>query len=113
MLRAEKRIVKLRFGGNRAAYVAALGRRGADEELARALIADELRRLALARKVAPPVRATSEIAAYQRSKGGTRARLVQVTPAPSWLRFRSKGLALASLAPRDGLPACRPARPRP
>jgi hypothetical protein len=54
VLRSERRIVASRFRGRRAAYVRALTRRKARLGLARALIADQLRRRLIARRLPDP-----------------------------------------------------------
>ncbi|MBD0330827.1 MAG: hypothetical protein ICV64_12085 [Thermoleophilia bacterium] len=53
ILAAERALVGQRFGGQRRAYLAALRRHGLDVALARDLLADQIRRGELARRVAP------------------------------------------------------------
>ncbi len=47
--------------------------------------------------MAPP--SGAEIAQYQSTYSNTAARLVSVTPAPSWLNHRRQGVAIDGLAP--------------
>ncbi len=96
---AEHAIVVNRFGGSAAAYRGALARAGASRSIALGVIADELRQARIARRirVAPP--SGAEIAQYQTTYSNTAARLVSVTPAPSWLNKRRQGIAIDGLAP--------------
>ena len=99
-LRAESRIVKVRFAGSRDRYRSALAARGADEAIGRALVRDELRALAVSRRL-PQTRVTpAEADRYAWRKRGTRAISLRVLPAPTWLGGRTRGIALASLAPK-------------
>ena len=65
VIRAEGRLIEARFGGNRAAYEAALIASRMPPSLARAVIADQLRRLELARKLPPGSRFSSWARAKQ------------------------------------------------
>jgi len=100
MLRAESRIVGTRFAGSRDRYRRALAARGADESVARGLVRDELRALAVSRSLTPVPVTPAEADRYAWRKRGTRARSLRVVPAPTWLGGSTRGIALASLAPR-------------
>jgi hypothetical protein len=99
VLTVEAAIVRLRFGGSYARYRQALTRAGATQTLARAVISDELRRMALRSgfKVGPPT--SSEIASFYESYGDMLVRQVRATPAAPWLSGETTGYAMQSLAP--------------
>ena len=96
----ERAIIATRFAGKRASYRKALAAAGASQAVASAIIADELRERMIAATL--PVRKTSAsaIKQYYDNQGDQLVRLVQASPAPSWLGGRKKGYALASRAPR-------------
>jgi hypothetical protein len=96
---AQRAIIASRFGGSTAAYRAALARAGASPALAREVIADELRQARIERnfRVAGP--SSVEIAEYHSTYSETPARLVEATPAPSWLGGRRRGVAIDGMAP--------------
>jgi hypothetical protein len=71
VLRAERRIVAIRFEGRRRAYLRALARRKARLGVARALIADQLRRRSIARRLP-----TADFAAWAQAE---RARALETT----------------------------------
>jgi len=98
ILAAERSIVATRFGGRRGAYLAALRRGGATLAVARAVIADELRRSALRLRLRVPAAAVSQLEEFQETYGTALAREVEVEPAPSWLPG-GRGLALETQAP--------------
>ncbi|MGZ4384462.1 MAG: hypothetical protein ACXVY3_07675 [Gaiellaceae bacterium] len=95
----EQAIVSLRFGGSYARYGQALTRAGATRTLARAAIADQLRRSILRGgfKVAAP--STADVMSFYESYADVLARPVQVRPAAPWLGGSPSGYALQSLAP--------------
>ena len=99
VLAAERTVIALRFGGNAAAYRAALAQAGATPTLARGVLGDSLRRAELETRL--PVRRPSgrEISAFYFAFPELLARPVRVTPAPWWLGSRKDGIALSSLAP--------------
>ena len=78
----------------------ALSAAHASPAIASALVADELRERKIAATL--PVRSpsASAIKQYYEDQGGQLVRLVEVSPAPSWLGGKGKGYALASRAPR-------------
>jgi hypothetical protein len=96
---AEKRIVRLRFGGNRSRYLAALRAAGATLGVARAALADELRRQALVATMRGGVPA-SEVEAFYLSYPDLPVRLVRAEPAPWWLGNKPQGLALWGVVPQ-------------
>jgi hypothetical protein len=99
VLAAEREIVKQRFKGSRFAYVAALAKVHASVTIARAVIADELRRSDIESTFRIPSASPSAIGEYYRMYSGLQARPLQVNPAPAWLGDRKRGLALSSIAP--------------
>jgi len=96
---AERSIVRGRFGGSRASYRAALARVGANETLAREVIADELRQQRMARRFRPPNPTAQQINEYHETFSESQARMVEVKPRARWLGDRRSGLAISSLAP--------------
>ena len=96
---AERAIVRYRFGGSGAAYRGALARAGASTAIARGVIADELRQARVERNFQVRSPSGREIASYHETYAATPARLVEATPAPSWLGRRSRGVAIEGLAP--------------
>jgi hypothetical protein len=95
---AERRVIRLRFGGNRGKYVAALRAAGATATLARAALADELRRQQRTAAMSGRVPA-AEIEAFYSSYPDLAVRLVRAEPAPWWLGRKEQGLALEGIAP--------------
>jgi hypothetical protein len=97
-LAAERAVVATRFGGSRSAYLAALGRARASLAVARALLADELRRRKLSARLRVRTPSLAQLAEFQLTHGALLAREVEVSPAPAWLPG-GRGLALATDAP--------------
>jgi hypothetical protein len=95
---AERRIVRFRFGGSRAKYVAALREAGANLAVARAALADELRRRERAATMSGRV-PESEVRTFYSSYPDLVVRPVKADPAPWWLGDRVRGLALVGVAP--------------
>ncbi len=96
---AEARIVARRFGGDPAAYNAAVAALGLNARLARALIADQLRRGYLVGLVPVGRLSYTEVARLYAARGGQWTRRVRVTPAAPWLRNETTGTAIEGLAP--------------
>ena len=96
---AEARIVARRFGGDPAAYNAAVAALGLNARLARALIADQLRRGYLVGLVPVGRLSYTEVARLYAARGGKWTRRVRVTPAAPWLRNETTGTAIEGLAP--------------
>ena len=111
MLRAEGEVVRTSFHGSRGAYRAALGQAHATVVLARAVLADELRRARLELPRYAPKPSAGEVAAFYASYPDLLARRVHVSPAPPWLAART-GFALAESAPQRlfSLPSGRKSR---
>ncbi len=99
ILAAERALIALRFGGSRAAYAAALGKARASISTARGIIADELRRATIQARLRVGNPTAAEIRSYYDTYASALARLVQVSPRPTWLGRRSRGFALDSVAP--------------
>jgi hypothetical protein len=99
VLAAERAIVRSRFRGSRSAYRAALRRAGANQALAREVIADELRQQRMGRRFRAPNPTGEQITEYHANFSDSPARMVEVKPRPWWLGRRNKGLAIAPLAP--------------
>jgi hypothetical protein len=94
----ERRIVRARFGGDAAAYRDAVAEAGASLPAARAVLGDELRQRAIARRLGAARVSTADIARFRTTFASVRARQVVVSPAPSWLP-EGRGVALATSAP--------------
>jgi hypothetical protein len=100
-LAAERAVIAVNFGGSAGAYRAALSKAGATLTIARAILADELRRLELERRMAARAPSAGEVSAFYYSYPDLLARAVRADPAPWWLGGREQGLALEPLAPRQ------------
>ena len=111
VLRAEGEVVRTSFHGSRSAYVAALRQAHATVGLARAVLADELRRAQLELPRYAPRPSGEEVAAFYASYPDLLVRRVRVSPAPPWLAGRT-GYALAQSAPQRlfSLPSGRKSR---
>lgn len=99
VLGAERAVIATRFRGSRGAYTAAVVRAGATIHLARAVLADELRRLRIEERFRarrPPAR---EVTSFYEAYPELLTRLVEAKPAPWWLGGRTRGYALSELAP--------------
>lgn len=99
VLAAERAVVALRFGGSVSAYRAALGSAGASVGVARAILADELRRLKLEETMPFRRSSPSEVSAFYFSYPELTARVIEAKPGPWWLGGRTRGVAIAALAP--------------
>jgi hypothetical protein len=99
VLALEQSIVDVRFGGRRAAYVAALRARGASVAVARAIVADELRRRAISRGLRVTAPTAAEVALYYTLYGSLPTRQVKADRAPAWLGGRKRGYALVPPGP--------------
>jgi hypothetical protein len=99
VLAAERAVILLRFRGSRAAYLDALRRAGATLGLARSVLRDELRRLRLERFMRARPASPSQVSAFYLAYPDLLVRPVEVQPGPWWLSGRTRGLALAELAP--------------
>jgi hypothetical protein len=99
LIDAERGVVASQFHGSFAAYRAALGKAHATPAVARGVIGDELRRMAIEKRLrgAPP--SAADVREYYATYGDTEARLVETKSAVPWLGKRRRGFALASNAP--------------
>jgi hypothetical protein len=94
---AEKAVAS-RFGSY-AAYRAALARAHASPFAARGVIADELRRALIERRMKVPSPSGTDVQSYYDTYAQTRARFVESKTPASWLGGRRSGFALESNAP--------------
>ena len=102
ILAAERAVVVTRFNGSLAAYRNALAQAGATVNVARGILADELRRFAISRTLYARAPTAVEIATFYQSYPDLLVRPVSAKPAPAWLGGRLAGFALDSIAP-DGV----------
>jgi hypothetical protein len=100
IVNAEKAVVLSRFGSY-AGYRAALARAHASPLAARGVIADELRRALIQRRMSVPNPSAADVQEYYTTYADTRARLVATKVAAPWLGGRKRGFALESNAPRQ------------
>jgi hypothetical protein len=98
---AESGLVSARFGGNRAAYLASLAKAHATTLAARAVIADEMRRALIEKRLTVPAPSEAQIEQFYAAYPDLPARFVRATPAPLWLGGRSPGIALSNAAPPE------------
>jgi hypothetical protein len=99
ILAAERRIVAARFRGSSTAFRAAVAEAGATLVVARGIIGDELRRAEILPRLTTTRPPTTDVVRYREAHATVPARLVEVSPAPSWLP-EGVGLALATSAPQ-------------
>jgi hypothetical protein len=97
-LAMERRIVGARFGGNTAAYRAALAEAGASVVVARGIMGDELRSAEIVGRLSLARISSSDVTRFRATFAPVLAREVTVSPAPSWLP-EGRGVALATSAP--------------
>lgn len=100
VLAAERAVIRRRFGGSRAAYLAALARDRATVGVARGVLGDELRRRELLRRVATRAPAGTSVDSFQTTYAETLTREVVAEGSPSWLP-EGRGLAVAIDAPPE------------
>jgi len=96
---AERAVVRLQFAGNGTAYRAALARVNATRAIARAALADELRRARIESTLHGRRPSPREIQTFYFSYPELLVRRVRARPGPAWLGGRTTGLALRSVAP--------------
>ena len=99
ILAAEAAVVAVRFAGSRSRYVAALARARANVEIARAILADELRRRKLGARIRAPRPSAAAIGEFYGAYGDLLVRWVEADDAQWWLGRRRAGLAIESFAP--------------
>lgn len=100
IINAEKAVVLSRFGSY-AAYRAALARAHASPLAARGVIADELRRALIQRRMSIGNPSGDDVQAYYDTYANANARLVETKVPVPWLGGRKSGYALESNAPRQ------------
>ncbi len=96
---AEKAIILTRFRGVRTLYEQALARAGIGDAVAHGIIADALRAGSIVTTLPPKEPLAATILEFYAANASVPVRLVEATPAASWLGGRTRGLALASVAP--------------
>lgn len=94
VLALEGTIISVRFGGSRASYLAALRARRASVSLARAIIADQLRRQDIAKQRTVQAPTPAAISLYHSLYGSLPVRQVRADSSASWLGGRRRGFAL-------------------
>jgi hypothetical protein len=99
ILAAEQAVIALHFGGSRAAYGSALARAHTSVGAARGVIADELRRAAIQKRIRVPSPSASSIQSYYDTYAAAPVRLVRVNRPAPWLGNSKRGFALGSVAP--------------
>jgi hypothetical protein len=95
----EQSIIAVRFHGSRAAYEARLRARRGSVSLARAIIADQLRRQAIGRKLRVTLPTPGQIATFHALYGQLPVREVRADGTPSWLGGRRRGFTLVPPGP--------------
>lgn len=98
---AEKAVVASRFGGSYAAYRAALAKAHASVAAARAVIADELRRVAIESRFRVGGPSAADIREFYATYAQTPVRLVETKTRAPWLGRRTRGYALEGSAPQQ------------
>lgn len=96
---AEAAIVAASFGGSRGAYRAALAKAGARPDIARAIVADELRRLKIGAQLHVPRPSAGAIVGFYLAYPDVLVRNVHAEHSPWWLAGRQRGLTLSTSAP--------------
>jgi len=100
VLAAEHEVIADSFHGSRSAYIAALRDAHATVSIARAVLADEIRRARLEQQRFAGKPTTSEVAAFYFAYPNLLVRRVRVSPAPPWLASQQTGYALSEAAPQ-------------
>jgi hypothetical protein len=99
VLALEQTIIAVRFGGSRSRYLAALRARGASLPVARAVIADQLRRQDIAKRRDVTSPTAAEISLYHSLYGALPVRQVRADSTASWLGGRRRGFTLVPPGP--------------
>jgi hypothetical protein len=99
VLAAERAVIRQAFRGSRSFYVTALGRAHASVDVARGILADELRHAQVSSRLPASPPSDTAVQTFYTSYPDLSVRLVQAKPSPAWLGRRPKGLALADVAP--------------
>ena len=103
---AEQAVIGASFRGSRSAYLAALARLHANRGLARAALADELRRDVVESGLAVPPPNAPAVQSFESAYAGVAARLVSTRAPVPWLGGLKRGFAISGFAPARvfGLP---------
>jgi hypothetical protein len=96
---AERSVILDHFGGSRSAYLQALARAKATPTLARAILADALRRRAVEASLSVSGPSSAELQQWYATYAPTNARLVRASSAEPWLGNARSGVALSQQAP--------------
>jgi hypothetical protein len=96
---AEKDAILDHFGGSRAAYLAALAKVKATPALAREVLGDELRRVAVEATLHSAAPTVGELQDWYASYGESKARPVKATAKVPWLGGKRAGMAVQGVAP--------------
>jgi len=96
---AERNAILDHFGGSRAAYNTALARAKATPALARLILADELRRLAVEATLHTPPPTGAQLQAWYATYDATLTRPVRSSKPVPWLGNAKTGLAIQGVAP--------------
>jgi len=99
VLAVEEAIVSVRFRGSRTSYLSAVRAKGASISVARAIIADQLRRQDIARKRRVETPTGAEVSLYHTLYGVLPVRQVRADTAASWLGGRRRGFTLVPPGP--------------
>ena len=97
---AERDVITERFGGDRSAYLSALAAAHATPTLARAVLGDQLRRLAVERTLKVTGPSSAQLASFYATYANEPARSVVASSSLGWLGGKS-GIALSANAPAD------------
>jgi hypothetical protein len=97
---AEAAVVQHRFGGSRSGYNAALAKAAAPLDVARGILADQIRRRKIGARLRVPAPSLGAITGFYFSYPEVLVRTVRAEGAgPWWLGDRKTGLALSTFAP--------------
>jgi hypothetical protein len=99
VLAAERAVILQSFRGSRSAYMAAIARAHASVDIARGILADQLRRARIEATLPAATPSSTDVETFYSSYPDLAVRLVQARPAPAWLGSRVRGLALSEVAP--------------
>jgi hypothetical protein len=99
VLAAERAVIRQAFRGSRGLYVSALQKAHASVPMARAILADELRRARVEAYLPAAAPTAAQIKTFYTSYPDLQVRMVQSSPAPAWLGHLKKGFALSGVAP--------------
>jgi hypothetical protein len=99
IIAAERAVIADRFGGSRSGYIGALARARANVAVARAVLADQLRRRKIGARLPVGVSSTA-IASFYTAYGDLLVRTVEARPGTWWLGGRRVGIAISSFAPQ-------------